>query len=35
MDGEPMFDRIDRIMNLDIGNRGVEHLYAPARARNS
>ena len=29
-----MFDRIDRIMNLDIGNRGVEHLYASARARN-
>ena len=30
-----MFDRIDRIMNLDIGNRGVEHLYEPARARNA
>ena len=30
-----MFDRIDRIMNLDIGNRGVERLYEPARARNA
>jgi len=26
---------IDRIMNLDIGNRGVEKLYEPARARNN
>jgi hypothetical protein len=28
-----MFDLIDRIMNLDLGNRGVDKLYAPARAR--
>ena len=28
-----MFDVIDRIMNLDIGNRGGDKLYAPARAR--
>ena len=28
-----MFDLIDRIMNLDIGNRGVTQLYEPARAR--
>lgn len=28
-----MFDTIDRIMNLDIGNRGVDKLYWPARAR--
>jgi D-glutamate cyclase len=30
-----MYDVIDRIMNLDIGNRGVGKLYAPARARSS
>ena len=30
-----MFDVIDRIMNLDFGNRGVDKLYAPARARTS
>src|SRR5215467_7593622 len=30
-----MYDVIDRIMNLDIGNRGVGKLYAPARARGS
>jgi D-glutamate cyclase len=30
-----MFDLLDRIMNLDIGNRGVDKLYAPARARSS
>ena len=30
-----MFHLLDRIMNLDIGNRGVEHLYEPARARNA
>jgi hypothetical protein len=30
-----MFEVIDRIMNLDIGNRGVDKLYAPARARSS
>jgi hypothetical protein len=30
-----MFDRLDRIMNLDVGNRGVEKLYEPARARNA
>lgn len=29
-----MFDLLDRIMNLDIGNRGVGELYEPARARN-
>ena len=28
-----MFDVIDKIMNLDIGNRGIAHLYEPARAR--
>jgi D-glutamate cyclase len=30
-----MFDILDRIMNLDIGQRGVDKLYAPARARSS
>lgn len=30
-----MFHRLDRIMNLDIGNRGVERLYEPALARSS
>ncbi len=30
-----MFDLLDRIMNLDIGNRGVDKLYGPARARNT
>ena len=30
-----MFDILDRIMNLDIGQRGVEKLYAPARARST
>ena len=28
-----MFDTVDRIMNLDIGKRGVDKLYEPARAR--
>jgi D-glutamate cyclase len=28
-----MFDTVDRIVNLDIGKRGVDKLYAPARAR--
>ena len=28
-----MFDILDRIMNLDIGKRGVDRLYEPARAR--
>jgi hypothetical protein len=28
-----MFDILDRIMNLDIGKRGVDKLYGPARAR--
>jgi hypothetical protein len=28
-----MFDILDRIMNLDIGNRGADKLYEPARAR--
>jgi hypothetical protein len=30
-----MFDTIDRIMNLDIGGRGVDKLYEPARARSA
>ena len=30
-----MFDILDRIMNLDIGQRGVDKLYKPARARSS
>src|SRR6266446_5326231 len=30
-----MFDILDRIMNLDIGQRGVDKLYGPARARAS
>ncbi|HEX6794336.1 MAG TPA: DUF4392 domain-containing protein [Casimicrobiaceae bacterium] len=30
-----MLDLLDRIMNLDIGNRGVEKLYEPARTRNA
>jgi D-glutamate cyclase len=30
-----MFELLDRIMNLDIGNRGVDRLYEPARARSS
>jgi hypothetical protein len=30
-----MFHLLDRIMNLDIGNRGVDKLYEPARARNA
>src|SRR6516225_2871299 len=30
-----MFETIDRIMNLDIGKRGVDKLYAPARARSA
>jgi hypothetical protein len=29
-----MLHLVDRIMNLDIGNRGVDKLYGPARARN-
>ena len=28
-----MFDTVDRIVNLDIGKRGVDKLYGPARAR--
>ena len=28
-----MFDLLDRIMNLDVGKRGVDKLYEPARAR--
>ena len=28
-----MFDIVDRIVNLDIGKRGVDKLYGPARAR--
>jgi hypothetical protein len=28
-----MFDILDQIMNLDIGKRGVDKLYEPARAR--
>jgi hypothetical protein len=28
-----MFETVDRIVNLDIGKRGVDKLYAPARAR--
>ncbi|MCP3465485.1 glutamate cyclase domain-containing protein [Bradyrhizobium sp. CCGUVB23] len=28
-----MDDRLDRLVNLDLGGRGVEHLYAAARAR--
>ena len=28
-----MFDIVDRIINLDIGKRGVDKLYEPARAR--
>src|SRR5580704_17970690 len=31
--GFEMFDTLDRIVNLDIGKRGVDKLYAPARAR--
>ena len=27
-----MFDTIDRIVNLDLGKRGVDKLYEPARA---
>ena len=30
-----MFHLLDRIMNLDIGDRGVDKLYEPARARNA
>ena len=26
-------ERLDRLVSLDIGGRGVEHLYAAARAR--
>ena len=29
-----MLELLDRIMNLDVGNRGVGKLYEPARARN-
>jgi D-glutamate cyclase len=32
-EAKPMFETLDRIMNLDIGQRGVDKLYAPARAR--
>ena len=28
-----MFDTVDRIINLDIGKRGVDKLYDPARSR--
>jgi hypothetical protein len=31
--GLKMFDTVDRIMNLDIGKRGVDKLYEPARSR--
>jgi hypothetical protein len=34
-EGIRMFQQLDRIMNLDIGNRGVDKLYEPARARNA
>ena len=27
------FDRLDRLVNIDIGNRGVEPLYTAARAQ--
>lgn len=30
-----MFETIDRIMNLDLGKRGVDELYKPARARST
>ena len=30
-----MFEILDRIMNLDIGQRGVDKLYGPARARST
>ena len=30
-----MFDTVDRIINLDIGRRGVDKLYEPARARSN
>ena len=30
-----MFETIDRIMNLDLGKRGIDALYAPARARSA
>jgi hypothetical protein len=30
-----MFETLDRIMNLDIGQRGVDKLYGPARARSA
>jgi len=26
-------DRLDRLVNIDIGQRGVEHLYAAARSK--
>ena len=29
-----MFEVIDKIFSLDMGDRGVGHLYEPARARN-
>lgn len=29
----PYDDRLDRLVNLDLGGRGVEHLYAAARER--
>ena len=32
---ELMFEILDRIMNLDIGQRGVDKLYGPARARST
>src|SRR5262249_3773843 len=32
-EGCVMFDTIDRIVNLDLGKRGVDKLYEPARAR--
>src|SRR5262249_14195443 len=33
MSADVMFDTIDRIVNLDLGKRGVDKLYAPARPR--
>ena len=32
-DLQTTFDRLDRLVNLDLGNRGVEPLYAAARAQ--
>ncbi len=30
-----MFETIDKIMNLDLGKRGIDALYAPARSRST